>query len=136
MKNDPGYTKRYQIKAFSNVGLQHKYCKFLCWWWDCSNSCPFIDEQARSLPTDKLRVVYISVNSAIYLIQVTLSKFTYTASPATNIQPSISFLSCNSYKIGLTHRVWHYFLSFLGFSHKKLTIIYVGDRFVSGYSYG
>jgi hypothetical protein len=30
-------------------------------------------EQARSLPTDKLRIVYISVNGAVYLIQVSIS---------------------------------------------------------------
>lgn len=38
-----------------------------------------IYHQARSLPTDKLRVVYISVNSAIYLIQVCIWIFIWIA---------------------------------------------------------
>lgn len=29
-------------------------------------------EQARGLPTDKLKIVYISVNAAMYLIQVSI----------------------------------------------------------------
>jgi len=32
--------------------------------------CCHIYEQARSLPTDKLRITYISVNVAVYLAQV------------------------------------------------------------------
>lgn len=38
--------------------------------WRLLTSFLTINEQARSLPTDKLRVVYISVNAAIYFIQV------------------------------------------------------------------
>jgi len=37
-----------------------------------SNFIP-ITEQARGLPTDKLKIVYISVNAALYIIQVSIS---------------------------------------------------------------
>jgi len=47
-------------------------------------------EQARSLPTDKLRIVYISVNGAVYLIQVSVSFLVAN----TNIYLSLSALIC------------------------------------------
>lgn len=45
-------------------------------------------EQARSLPTDKLRIIYISVNGAVYLIQVSVSFLVAN----TNIYLSLSAL--------------------------------------------
>jgi hypothetical protein len=30
-------------------------------------------EQARSLPTDMLKIIYISINAALYIIQVSIS---------------------------------------------------------------
>ena len=34
-------------------------------------------EQARSLPTDKLKIVYISINGALYFIQVSIRFYPY-----------------------------------------------------------
>jgi hypothetical protein len=47
-------------------------------------------EQARSLPTDKLRIVYIAINGVVYLVQVSVS---YLAAN-TNIYLSLFALIC------------------------------------------
>ncbi|CAH2078337.1 unnamed protein product [Thlaspi arvense] len=56
-----GYCWIFRASSFS----QHTHC--LC----CSGQ-RYITRQARSLPTDKLRITYISVNVAVYLAQVAI----------------------------------------------------------------
>ncbi|WZZ25188.1 hypothetical protein YC2023_008589 [Brassica napus] len=56
-----GYYWIFRASSFS----LHTHCSF------CSGQ-RYITRQARSLPTDKLRITYISVNAAVYLAQVVI----------------------------------------------------------------
>ncbi|RZC80424.1 hypothetical protein C5167_043005 [Papaver somniferum] len=77
----------FKIKVFTLMLVEFPgllffstYTLLVLFWAEIYHQASKKIASARSLPTDKLRIVYISVNGGVYLIQVALSAFDKDAS--------------------------------------------------------
>ncbi|KAK9028666.1 hypothetical protein V6N11_025816 [Hibiscus sabdariffa] len=63
-------TVKFSFSVISRLGYKLVYLVLSCTFVRNCDILPCHFEQARSLPTDKLRICYVSINAVIYIIQV------------------------------------------------------------------